>query len=132
MEKCNLSPELIGVIIGGCIGIAGSAMIATLDWRKWRLDRKSQHLKAERDRYEKIFQELSAAITKGMETDTYDIAAITSLHARTPQNVIKAFEAMMGDKDRGAEAKRAHFLKISLAMQVELLKIDGEIKKLYE
>jgi hypothetical protein len=133
-----MSDTLIGVLVGGFIASALPALSLAVEYKKWRRDRRLNHLKAERDRLEKIFGDLRPQVADAVASGVYDVNMAGVLIFRCPQRVEEAFSAMSdemlglrteanSDSDHHNERARYHFHRIIAAMHGELAELDEQI-----
>lgn len=127
-----------GVIIGGIIGALSALLPAVLllgfEYRKWRADRKLQHLRAKREELERRFGEIRARYTTTMDSDTFHTDHF-DLFMRCPKMVWDEYDAFMkahneANGKMSLEDIQRHWLNISTAMTAVLIGLDEEIDDL--
>ena len=78
-----MSEALIGVVVGGLIAALVQFVTAWTGEKRWQLELRLSHLKAERGRLEKIFEESLKSFGEGMANNSY------------PSNMIADFSLLM-------------------------------------
>ena len=126
-ETIATSEALLGVIIGGTIGLVASVMLLVVDQRKWRADRKLEHLRIKRGEMEARFKRLREAIPAAMEDKAFT-TEILDLTMRCPKNVELAIATCVQEGfDLAIDRQKHHYRRITTAMTVALRKFDQQI-----
>lgn len=129
-ETIAASEALLGVIIGGIIGLVGSVMLLVVDARKWRSDRKLEHLRIKRRDMEARFLRLREILPDAMaEAPTATMGTeILDLTMRCPKRVEVAIVAYVkDDAEMDAARQRDHYYNITTEMTVVLRELEQQI-----
>ncbi|MFA5778884.1 MAG: hypothetical protein WC947_01975 [Elusimicrobiota bacterium] len=116
-----------GVALGAIIGLIGNFANSITEYKKWKVDKKYNHLIETRNKTEKTFNDVYEKIIAGMKTDSYDISAMTTIFKLCPKEVSEEFLKFMDDKNRSIENRREHLLLISISMKEYLSSLDKKI-----
>ena len=129
-----MSETLLAVVIGGIIGsfsTLASTLISTLTQnRTWKLEKRLEHLRAQRDTLEERSTELLIKLSEGMAENRYDIPMISELLVRMPQPVIERFRGWMAEQNKDEEVAKFAFMDICTEIKKALREIDEQIEKM--
>jgi hypothetical protein len=124
--------SLIGVLVGAAISAIIPWYSLKLQREQWKQEQQLIYYKIERDRLEELFESLRLKIIDGMKENSYPIEMISTLMIRCPDGVSEAFSAMMNDKNKDAESKKNHYLKIAIEINKSLKLIDTKIENIID
>lgn len=127
-----MSDALFGVLIGGVIGWIAPLLTLRYGERRWRFETKLAHLRAERARFEKLYEEALKLFGEGAVKNGYSIPMIADFMVLFPKELSEIFEKYMGDKDKTEEKIRGTVLELAAAMKRDLRSRDEEIRKLLD
>lgn len=127
-----MSDALFGVIIGGLIGWIAPLLTLRYGERRWRFEKKLAYLKAERKRFEKLYEESLKIFGEGAVVNSYSTPMIADFLVLFPKDLGEIFEKHMRDKERTEEGIRATVLELAAAMKRDLRRRDEEIRKLLD
>jgi gas vesicle protein len=126
-------PEaLIGVVVGGLIAWIAPLLTLRYSERKWRFEAKLNYLKAERDRFEKLYESALEKFVNGMAEGRYSINTIADFLVLMPKEIGDMFEEWMKKKEKDESEMRVAHLEMAAAMKRDLAKRDAEIKRLLD
>lgn len=123
-----MGDQLLGVVVGALIASLMPAITLWFEFRRWKLEKRLEHYRVERDRLERLFEELRVKLVAGMSKNSYPIDMIATLMHRCPDNVCKAFTQMMEHKDKTEKDYREHHLNIASEMNISLGQIEAKIE----
>jgi hypothetical protein len=127
-----MSDALIGVVIGGLIGWIAPFLTLRYGEKRWRFETKLAHLKAERARFEVLFEEALKLFAEGAVKNGYSIPMIADFLVLFPRELDEMFEEHMSNKDKSEERIRSTVLQLAAAMKRDLRSRDEEIRKLLD
>lgn len=122
---------LVGVVIGGLIGIAGTVTGVCMEYQKWKKDRRADYLRSERARLEKLYTEISNRLPDNIVDGKYNIDLGTDILFRCPVDVSQAYRELIQEKDKTPETLRHHLFRIFAAMKQSLADIDRKIEEIF-
>ena len=125
-----MSDALVGVVVGGLIASLVPLGTAYLSEKRWRLELKINHLKTERARLEKLFEENLPLFGAAMTNNAYPSSMIADITILMPRNVADKFLAFMDEGDMTVQRQRHCYLDLAIEMKSELTKIDSQIQDL--
>lgn len=123
-----MSDVLIGVVIGGLIGWIAPLMTLRYSERRWRFELKLNHLKAERDRFEKLYEENLELFGKGLAENAYSSIMSANMLVLMPKELDDVYEKWMGEKDKSELKKKNVYLEMVAAMKRDIARRDAEIR----
>lgn len=127
-----MSDALFGVIIGGLIGWIAPLLTLRYGEKRWRFETKLSHLKAERDRFERLYEEALRLFGEGAVKNSYSTSMIADFLVLFPKNMSEIFEKHMRNQERTEGEIRAIVLELAAAMKRDLRSRDGEIRQLLD
>src|SRR5881628_2033108 len=83
----QLSDALLGAIIGGAIGIAGSVITAVFQHRQWKRERLLEHLRRQRVELSEFFASVITKTEEGMKDGLLSVDAMTDVYLLCPTKV---------------------------------------------
>lgn len=128
-----MSETLWAVIIGGVIGIIGSAVVSipslVVNERRWKKEKKLEHLRAERrhleEKYTQMLPNLPDCCEEGGDWDT-----ITKMFLVLPIDIGKELSSLLRQAE-GKRLKKSEICsQIAYSMRVALEEIDENINEL--
>jgi len=125
-----MSEVLIGVVVGGLIAALVQFVTAWTGEKRWQLELRLSHLKAERGRLEKIFEESLKSFGEGMANNSYPSNMIADFSLLMPRNVKDKFFEIMDEKGKSTERIREYYLDMAIEMKTVLAEIDKKIEEL--
>lgn len=125
-----MSEALIGVVIGGLIAALVQFVTAWIGEKRWRLELGLSHLKAERGRLERIFEESLKSFGEGMANNNYPSDMIADFSLLMPRNVKDKFFEIMDEEGKSTERTRQCYLDMAIEMKTVLAEIDKKIEDL--
>ena len=123
---------LIGVVIGGLIAWIAPLMTLRYSERRWRFELKLNHLKAERDRFEKLYEENLDLFAKGVAENSYSSIMSANMLVLMPKEINDVYEKWMGEKDKSELKKKHVYLDMAAAMKQDIARRDAEIRELLD
>lgn len=127
-----MSDALFGVLIGGLIGWVAPLLTLRYGERRWRFETKLAHLKAERERFEKLYDEALKLFGEGAAINSYSTPMIADFLVLFPKEIGDIFEKHMGHKEKTDESIRGTVFELAGAMKKDLRDRDEEIRKLLD
>lgn len=127
-----MSDALFGVVIGGLIGWIAPLLTLRYGERRWRFETKLAHLKAERDRFEQLYEEALRLFGDGAAKNSYSTPMIADFLVLFPKELGDIFEKHMRNKNKTEEGIRGTVLELAAAMKRDLRSRDDEIRKLLD
>lgn len=127
-----MSDALFGVLIGGLIGWVAPLLTLRYGERRWRFETKLAHLKAERDRFEGLYEEALKLFGEGVAKNSYSTSMIADFMVLFPKELGEIFEKHMRNKEKTEESLRRAVLELAAAMKRDLRSRDDEIRKLLD
>jgi len=125
-----MSEALIGVVVGGLLAALVQFVTARTDEKRWQLELRLSHLKAERGRLEKIFEESLKSFGEGMANNSYPSNMIANFSLLMPINVKDRFFVIMDEEGKSSERIRQCYLDMVIEMKTVLAEIDKTIEEL--
>ena len=125
-----MSEALIGVVVGGLIAALVQFVTARTGEKRWQLELRLSHLKAERGRLEKIFEESLKSFGEGMTNNSYSANMIADFSLLMPRSVKDKFFEIMDEEDKSTERIRQCYLDMAIEMKTALAEIDKKIEEL--
>jgi hypothetical protein len=125
-----MSEALIGVVVGGLIAALVQFVTARTGENRWKLELRLSHLKAERGRLEKIFEESLKSFGEGMTNNSYSTNMIADFSLLMPRSVKDKFFEIMDEKSKSTERIRQCYLDMAIEMKTALAEIDKKIEEL--
>lgn len=126
----QLSDALLGAIIGGSIGIAGSVITAVFQHRQWKRERLLEHLRRQRVELSEFFASVIKKTEEGMKDGLLSADALTDVYLLCPAKVRVAIVNMMRETDRTPERLKDHSLEIQIAMKESLRDLDRRMDRI--
>ena len=127
-----MSEALIGVLLGGVIGWIAPLLTLRYGERRWGFETKLAHLKAERERFERLYEEALKLFGEGAAQNGYSISMIADFLVLFPKEIGEIFEKHMRDKEKTDESIKSTVLALASAMKRDLRAKDDEIRKLLD
>lgn len=127
-----MSDALLGVLIGGVIGWIAPLLTLRYGERRWRFETKLAHLKAERERFEGLYEEALKLFGEGAAQNGYSIPMIADFMILFPKELGEIFEKHMRNREKTEESIRSTVLELAAAMKRDLRSRDEEIRKLLD
>ena len=125
-----MSDTLIGVLLGGLIAWVAPLMTLRYSERRWKFEAKLTHLKAERERFERLYESNLALFSDGLMKDSYSSNMIADLTILMPKEIGEAFLKFMEEEEK-SELKGKHaYADLATAMKSDLARRDHEIRDL--
>jgi hypothetical protein len=125
-----MSDALVGVVVGGLIAAFVQFVTARTGEKRWQLELRLSHLKAERGRLEKIFEESLKSFGKGMANNSYPSNMIADFSLLMPKSVKDKFFDIMDEEGKSIERIRQCYLDMAIEMKAALAEIDKKIEEL--
>jgi len=126
-----MSDVLWGVIIGGIIGNVTGIITLIISHYKWKREFKLNYLKDERQRLEKLYNEIYDPITKTLYSGMVNPQVKGKLLISLPNVVSKKITEYVDQSYNADEPKKRELTTaIGTAMRESLNDIENEIKKL--
>jgi gas vesicle protein len=127
-----MSDALFGVLIGGIIGWIAPLLTLRYGERRWRFETKLAHLRTERARFEKLYEDALKLFGEGAVKNGYSIPMIADFLVLFPKELGDMFEKHMRNTEKTEESIRATVLELAAAMKRDLRARDEEIRKLLD
>lgn len=127
-----MSDAIFGVLIGGLIGWIAPLLTLRYGERRWRFETKLAHLKAERDRFEKLYEEALKLFGEGAAENSYSTPMIADFLVLFPKELGDLFKKHMRDKEKTEESIRGTVLELAAAMKKDLRSRDEEIRRVLD
>ncbi len=125
-----MSDALIGVIVGGLIAAFVQFVTARTGEKRWQLELRLSHLKAERGRLEQIFEQSLKSFGEGMANNSYPSNMIADFSLLMPKSVKDKFFEIMDEEGKSIERIRQCYLDMAIEMKAALAEIDKKIEEL--
>jgi len=126
----QLSDALLGAIIGGGIGIAGSVITAMFQHRQWKRERLLEHLRRQRVELAEFFASMIKKTEDGMKDGQLSVDAMTDVYLLCPSKVRVAIVNMIREPDRSPQRLKDHSLEIQIAMKESLRDLDRRMDRI--
>lgn len=127
-----MSDALLGVLVGGVIGWIAPLLTLRYGERRWRFETKLAHLRAERARFEKLYEEALKLFGEGVVKNDYSIPMIADFMVLFPKELSEIFVKHMSNRDKSEESVHGTVLDLAAAMRRDLQSRDEEIRKLLD
>lgn len=127
-----MSDAIFGVLIGGLIGWIAPLLTLRYGERRWRFETKLVHLKAERERFEKLYEEALKLFGEGAAKNSYSTLMIADFLVLFPKEIGDLFEKHMHNKEKTEETIRGTVLELAAAMKTDLRNRDDEIRRMLD
>lgn len=127
-----MSEALIGVVIGGLIASIAPVVSLLTESRRWKLEKRLEHLRAERARLEKFSSETLPKLAEAMARDSYPSSMISDILVLMPKPVGDRFENWMAEKEKDELKGKFAFMDICVEMKKALSDIDRKIGELID
>lgn len=127
-----MSEALIGVVIGGLIASIAPVVSLLTASRRWKLEKKLEHLRAERARFEKLSSEMLPQLAEAMAKNSYPSPMMSDILVLMPKPVGDRFEIWMAEKDKDELKGKFAFMGICVEMKKALSDIDRKIGELID
>lgn len=127
-----MSDALIGVIIGGLIAWVAPLITLRYGERRWRFEAKLNHLKTERDRFEKLYETTLETFGKSMAENAYSSNMTADFLVIMPKEIGDLFDKWMMELDHSESKMKVAYLGMASAMKMDLAKRDAEIRELLD
>lgn len=124
-----MSDALFGVLLGGLIGWIAPLLTLRYGEKRWRFEIKLTHLKADRDRFERLYEEALKLFGEGAATNSYSTPMIADFLVLFPREISEIFEKHMHNKEKSEEGILGTVLELAAAMKRDLRSRDDEIRK---
>lgn len=125
-----MSEALVGVVVGGLIAALVQFVTARTGEKRWQFELRLSHLKPERGRLEKIFEESLKSFGEGMANNSYPSNMIADFSLVMPSSVKDKFFEIMDEENRSIERTRQCYLDMAIEMKTALAEIDTKIEEL--
>lgn len=126
-----INDTILGALIGGLVVSIVPVVSLGLEFRKWKQERLVTHLKTERERLSRLFDEIKEDLKSGMTKDRYPFDMALNILRRCPRPVSRAFANLIAEKDRTQEKYKEHYVNIVKAMSEVLADLDKKIESAY-
>jgi hypothetical protein len=126
-----INDTILGALIGGLVVSIVPVVSLGFEFRKWKRERLVTHLKTERERLSKLFDEIKEDLKSGMTKDRYPFDMALNILRRCPRPVSKAFANLIAEKERTPENYKEHYVNIIKAMSEVLADLDKRIESAY-
>jgi len=123
-----MSDTLLGVVIGGFIASLTPIVTLSIEYKKWKKDKKINFLELKRDQLEKAYTKASKDITSGMIERKFTIDTLSDFDFIFPKNVSDALNNFIKDQNKSQENMRSHNYIINKEMKKSLADISKEIE----
>lgn len=123
---------LIGVVVGGLIGWVTPLLTLRYTERRWRFEARMSYLRAERERFEKLYERNLQRFSRGLRKDAYSSEMTAEIFALMPKEIADLFGKLMGEKEKDDVQKRIAYLELASAMKRDLARRDLEIRRLLD
>lgn len=127
-----MSDTLVGVVIGGIIASVAPLITLLHSERRWRFELKLNHLKAERERFEKLYEENLELFENGIAENSYSSIMSANMFVLMPNEVREIFNNWVEDKEKSSIRKKHVYLEIAAAMKRDIARRDAEIRYLLD
>lgn len=121
-----ISEALAGVVVGGLIGWVAPLLTLRYGERRWKHEALIAHMKAERDRFEAMYEKNLRLLSEGLNEGSYHITMVSEMIVLSPKEVRDVFQAFM-KPGQSADAMRGAYLELASAMNRDLKVRDAEI-----
>jgi gas vesicle protein len=128
----DVSDALIGVVIGGLIAWVAPLLTLRYSERRWRFEARVGYLKAERNRFEKLYERNLQRFAKGLEENAYSSEMSAEIFALMPKEIAGLYEEWMAEKEKDDFKRKVAYLEMASAMKRDLAKKDSDIRNLFE
>jgi gas vesicle protein len=127
-----MSDALIGVVVGGLIAWVAPLLALRFTERKWRFEAKLAYLKAERDRFEKLYEVNLERFGDGVKENSSSSEMAAEVFSMMPKEIGDHYETWMAVKDKDDQKRKVAYLKMASLMKKDLAKRDREIRNLFD
>jgi hypothetical protein len=122
-----MSEALIGVVIGGLLSGLGTWITVAVQHKRWSTELRANRLQAKREKLEEASTRILDELPGAMAERSYPSKMTSEIDILFPENVTRAFNAMMSEQDKSQLKMKHHYYAIALAMRKSLRDIDEEI-----
>jgi len=126
-----VSDALIGVVVGGLIAWVAPLLTLRYTERRWRFEAKINYLKAERDRFEKLYERNLERFSKGIAENSYSSEMSAEIFAMMPKEIGDLYIQWMAEKKKDDSKRKVVYLEMASVMKRDLAKRDAEIRALF-
>lgn len=125
-----MTDALLGVVVGGLIAWIAPLMTLRYGERRWKFEAALTELKAERERFERLYERTLRQFVDGAENDSYSSDMISDILILMPKEISDLYLEHMKDKERSDVKARHTYLDLASAMKRDLKLRDDEIRRL--
>ena len=127
-----MNETLIGVLVGGLIGWIAPLLTLWYGERRWKFEAKLAHLKAERDRFERLYEKTAQSLSETVEEKTYSYDMYSDIKVLMPKEILDCFHKYAESGSLELFERQKRFIDLLAAMKTDLKARDARILKLLE
>lgn len=124
-----MNSTLQGVIVGGIFASLGTIATLVFQYKKWKKEKRIEHLRNERTRLEPLFKKILEQTNQEMKGESMDSDVFADILYLCPEKVKSAYIEFLELKDPTVEEKQESYFSISSAMKESLAEIDHRIER---
>ncbi len=128
----SVNDALMGVFVGGLIGWVAPLLTLQYTERRWRFEARLSYLRAERDRFERLYERNLERFGKGLKENSYSSEMSAEIFALMPKEIADQYEKWMRDEEKDDFKSKVAYLEMASAMKRDLARRDAEIRDLVE
>lgn len=125
-----MSDTLLGVLIGGAIASITPIITITIEYKKWKKDKRIDFLKLKREKLETSFKDASEKITIGMQDGKFSVDTLSDFDFLFPKNVSEALQKFMNEEYRSPKTTLFHNYEINREMKKALSELDHQLEEI--
>ena len=126
-----MNDTLLGVLVGGFLGWIAPLITLRYGEKKWRLEARLSHLKAERDRICGIYEKAIEVLEEKAGENHLPIGLVADFIVLMPDEVRTSFDLYFSPEAKDAKEKQMKFLELLSTMKRDLRKREQEIEALF-
>ena len=126
-----MNETLLGVLLGGLIGWIAPLLTLRYGERRWKFEAKLSHRKAERNRFESLYERTIVSIEENADEGNLSIRMLADIIVLMPEEVRKAFDDYIESGDRQQAKDKMKYLELVAAMKRDLKARDKAIDALF-
>lgn len=127
-----MNEALVGVVVGGLIAWIAPLLTLRYTEKRWKFERRLDYLKAERDRFELLYEKNLEKFGEGITNNSYSSEMAAEILALMPAELGDLYSTWMSEKDKNELKCKHMYLQMASAMKRDLARRDQEIKELFE
>ena len=123
-----MNETIVGVIVGGIFASLGTIATLIFEFKRWKKEKKIEHLRLERDRLDTLFGVIFAKLFVSFREDRIDPEMLGDIVNRCPKEVFDSFLSLTHKWVSEPENRDKNFSRFVLDLKHFLGEYDKKIE----